>query len=436
MELTALYDLYQKHPQISTDTRKIDKGCLFFALKGANFDGNAFAQQAIDKGAAYAIVDDKEKVTGKQFLLVEDVLSCLQRLANFHRKQFDIPVIAITGSNGKTTTKELIGATLKSHYPTHCTEGNFNNHIGVPLTLLAMPPKTEVAIIEMGANHIGEIAFLCRIAEPTHGIITNIGAAHLEGFGGIEGVKIGKGELYRFLENNKGTAFVNLNEDYLKEMAGDRLYRIEYAESNAPQKQNSIFQTKLLSINPFVEVAALSEFGELTNISSQLFGAYNFNNIQTAITIGKYFKVPFAKIKKAIEAYNPQNNRSQVVKMGSNQFLLDAYNANPSSVSKALEGFANHKVGRKMAILGDMLELGTYSEQAHREIVKHAFDLDIPLVTVGSEFGKVRKKEKLHFANTQKLADWFWEQKFEDTFFLLKASRGIRLEGLLSSQSS
>lgn len=432
MTIAALYKIFLAHPTICTDTRKIEQNCLFFALKGANFNGNLFAKQALEKGAAYAIVDEKTE-ENERFILVQDVLITLQQLANHHRKQFDIPLIAITGSNGKTTTKELLHTVLSSHYPTHATKGNFNNHIGVPLTLLAMPKNTEVAIIEMGANHIGEIAALCKIAEPTHGLITNVGKAHLEGFGSFEGIKIGKGEMYRHLENNRGLAFVNGNELHLKEMAGKKLSQVVYLKSEVPNLAVPFFETKLVDVKPFVKVAYLSKKGKLRNIKSQLIGSYNFNNIMTAVTLGRYFKVPFKKIKKAIKEYQPSNNRSQITKKGSNKFLLDAYNANPTSMTKALESFANYKGKKKIAILGDMLELGEYSETAHTKILELADQLSLKVITVGKEFSQLKKEAWKNFENTQELKEWFSKKSFKNTFFLLKGSRGIGLEALLKN---
>ncbi len=431
MTITALYNIFLDHPVVCTDTRKIEDGCLFFALKGANFDGNKFAQQAIEEGAAYAIIDDKTIAKQERLILVEDVLTTLQALANYHRKQFEIPVIGITGTNGKTTTKELISTVLASNYTIHFTKGNFNNHIGVPLTLLSMPANTEVAVIEMGANHVGEIDFLCRIVEPTHGLITNVGEAHLEGFGSFEGVKKAKGELYRYLEENKKLAFINKNEAHLQEMAGTNLYRVLYTKSAEPNLKVPIFETKLVAANPFIEVAYLSKEGVTQSIKSQLIGLYNFNNIMTAITLGRYFKVPYEKIKQAIENYTPTNNRSQIVEKRTNKFLLDAYNANVTSMTKALESFASYDDENKIAILGDMLELGVYSKDAHAKIIELAQNLGIEIWTVGKEFSQLKAKGIKQFANTEVLKEWFWQQSFEDTFFLLKGSRGIGLERLL-----
>ena len=431
MTITALYKIFLNHSNVCTDTRKIEDGCLFFALKGANFNGNQFAFQAIEQGAAYGVIDDESLPKHKQLILVTDVLTTLQALANYHRKQFEIPVIGITGTNGKTTTKELMSTVLASHYITHFTKGNFNNHIGVPLTLLAMPANTTVAIIEMGANHVGEIDFLCQIAEPTHGLITNVGEAHLEGFGSFEGVKKAKGELYKYLERNKGLAFISKNEDHLQEMAGANLYRVFYTQSAEPNLNVPIFETKLAAANPFIEISYLSKEGVSQSIQSQLIGLYNFNNIMTAITLGRYFKVPYEKIKKAIEDYTPTNNRSQIITKGTNKFLLDAYNANVTSMTKALESFASYSDKNKIAIIGDMLELGRYSRDAHAKIIQLAQKLGIETWTVGKEFGQLKSKGVKQFENTKALKEWFWQQTFEETFFLLKGSRGIGLEQLL-----
>ena len=431
MTISKLYNLFLAHPKICTDTRKIEPNCLFFALKGASFDGNQFAQQAIKAGAAYAIVDDPTLPPHAQLLQVKDVLTTLQQLANHHRKQFEIPIVAITGTNGKTTTKELVSAVLASHYPTHYTKGNFNNHIGVPLTLLSMPADTEVAVIEMGANHVGEIDFLCQIAAPTHGLITNVGEAHLEGFGSFEGVKIAKGELYRYLEKNKGLAFINQQEAHLQEMAGENIYKLFYTQGDPPSLKTPIFETQLVSASPYIEVAYLSKTGIAQTIKSQLIGQYNFNNIMTAITLGRYFKVPYAKMKQAIETYVPTNNRSQIVQRDNNKFLLDAYNANVTSMTKALESFATYTDKNKVAILGDMLELGKYSQKAHLKIIQLAQNLGIETWTVGAEFSQLKAKGIKQFPNTKALKEWFWQQSFVDTFFMLKGSRGIGLEKLL-----
>ena len=434
MTLEELYPIYQKHSTICTDSRKVTPDCLFFALKGDNFDGNKFAQQAIAEGAAYAVIDDASRQeNNSQYILVKDALKTLQALANFHRQKFDIPIIAITGSNGKTTTKELVSLVMDSQYILHYTKGNFNNHIGVPLTLLAMPTNTEVAIIEMGANHVGEIAALCQIAAPTHGLITNVGNAHLEGFGGFEGVMQGKGELYRFLEENGGVAFVNTDEDNLLEMAGWSIPKIFYSRSTSLDLTNPGFESQLIEHRPFIKIGFLNKDGDTIIANTQLMGIYNFNNIMTAVAIGKYFKVPTLKIKKAIESYLPSNNRSQLKKIGNNTFLLDAYNANPTSMEQALESFASDEAAKKVAILGDMLELGVYSMQAHRDLLFKAAHLGMEVLTVGEEFRKVANDQYQTFKDVQELKAWFEQQNFENTFFLLKGSRGMRLESLISN---
>ena len=433
MEIKQLYQIFKSHPNFSTDSRKVEKGGLFFALKGANFDGNQFARQALLNGAAFAIVDDPEIGNDDRFIVVDDVLKSLQDLARFYRQQFTIPIIAITGSNGKTTTKELIAAVLASQYRVHFTKGNFNNHIGVPLTLLAMPKNTEVAIIEMGANHLGEIDSLCRIAAPTHGLITNIGKAHLEGFGSLEGVKIAKSELYRYLGEKGGMVFINQDENYLTELAYPVFHKLFYKKSQNPHPSHRPYEIKELATRPFLKVAFLNREGQLFEVHTQIVGAYNFNNLMTAIALGKYFKVPAEKAKKAMEAYVSNNNRSQVIKLADNTFLLDAYNANPSSMEEALRHFKKMEGEKKIAILGDMLELGQYSEKEHKDIAELALQLDFDkLILVGKEFSKAAKAKKiLHFTEVQALKDWWQKQDINKASILIKGSRGIKLEELL-----
>ena len=427
-----LYSLYQKHPQVITDSRKIEEECLFFALKGERFNGNEYAKDAIQKGAAYAIIDEAKFDQGEQFLFVEDVLTTLQQLANYHRKQFMIPILGITGSNGKTTTKELIASVLSSQYKCHFTKGNFNNHIGVPLTLLEMPKETEIAVIEMGANHIGEIEFLCEIAEPTHGVITNIGKAHLEGFGSLEGVKKAKSELYVHLKKNGGVAFINMNENFLTDLSDGITKRVFYTKSDSPNLLEAPYETILFQTHPTVEVGFLNEKEDTIKVVSQLLGDYNFNNIMTVISIGRYFKVPSILIKKAIENYVPSNNRSQLVKRGTNTFILDAYNANPTSMLNALENFNKIKGDKKIVVLGDMLELGEYSSEEHLRIVRHSKTMDLSkIVLVGKEFSKIDDNEVFAFEDVQSMKEWFDQQSFENTYVLVKGSRGIRLEKLL-----
>lgn len=420
-----------------TDSRQVAPGCLFFALRGDKFDGNAFASAALEAGAAYAVIDDAQCQASDRLLLVKDVLSTLQELSRHHRRQFNIPVIAITGSNGKTTTKELVNCVLSSQYSAHCTKGNLNNHIGVPLTLLAMPPKTEIAIIEMGANHPGEIDFLCRIAEPTHGLITNVGKAHLEGFGGFEGVKRTKSELYRFLDGCNGLLFVNADEPYLPALAETARRKLFYGRVREGETGvDAPFGVRLESEDPFVVASFPTARGETVRVHSHLVGYHNFQNIMTAIALGKFFSVPDEKIKEAIEGYVPSNNRSQWLTLGTNTFLLDAYNANPTSMKHALEAFSRHRAGRKLAVLGAMLELGEYSDAEHLDIARFAREQAFEsLVLVGKEFERAAADTgALFFQNTEALKAWFQQQHFSGVHVLVKGSRSIGLERLLENK--
>lgn len=426
----ALLKLFDYHPSVCTDSRAISPDCIFFALKGARFDGNKFAASALKQGAAYAVIDNPDVKADDRYLLVQDVLTALQDLARAYRRTFNIPVLAITGSNGKTTTKELIKSVLESHYPTHYTRGNFNNHIGVPLTLLAMPKDTEVAVIEMGANHLKEIDFLSRIAEPSHGLITNIGKAHLEGFGSEENIKIGKSELYRFLAERSGVIFVNRSEQVLTTVIPEGANVVFY-ETDTELK--SPYGVRLVDDEPFI-IAAFKALEEeaVFEVHSNLLGLYNFENIKTAISIGKYFKVPNQKIKSAIEGYIPTNNRSQVVEKGNNKIILDAYNANPSSMKAAITTFAKVKAERKVAILGAMLELGLQSELEHEEVAKTALAQNFDqILLIGKEFSTTAEKLGIpYFDNTESLKQWFEEQTYEHTHFWVKGSRGVGLERL------
>lgn len=438
MEINELYELFQQSGKISTDSRQIEPGSLFFALRGDRFDGNLYASTALQQGAAYAIVDNEAVIeAGKNFILVEDVLLTLQQLARFHRRKFHIPVIAITGSNGKTTTKELVSAVLSTHYPTHFTKGNLNNHIGVALTLLAMSDQTEVAVIEMGANAQGEIAALCQIAEPTHGVITNIGKAHLEGFGGLEGVKRGKSELYRYLETQRGTVFVNLEEPFLEELSMGVVKRILYKVSAEVHTEAYPISIKLHQASPFLQVVVLDESGQEVRIKSHLIGHYNLNNLLTAIALGKYFKVPVQRIKSAIEAYVPRMNRSQVMQHGNNTFILDAYNANPTSMEAALRNFASSEGKPKIALLGAMFELGVESPAEHERIAQLAADQGFEeVVLIGQGFAVAARATGLrYFEDVVALRDWFWKQSWQQAHFLLKGSRGMQLEKLFEGHS-
>jgi UDP-N-acetylmuramoyl-tripeptide--D-alanyl-D-alanine ligase len=442
-----LYPFFQKHPIVTTDTRQIREGSIFFALKGETFDGNTFAERALELGAAFAVIDNPEYQKNERLLLVPDVLTALQDLARHHRRQFDIPFIAITGSNGKTTTKELVAAVMNKRYNTLFTKGNFNNHIGVPLTLLKVTDKHEAAIIEMGANHQGEIDLLCSIAEPTHGLITNIGKAHLEGFGGIEGVKKGKSEMYRWLAAHKGTLLINESEAFLKELAPKNARTVLYSRSEDFTDTSrfvgtgSQYKARLDGVDPFLSLSFLNRMGNTLSVHTQIVGIYNFNNILTAIAVGKYFKVPANKIQKAIADFVPEMNRSQVVKYGETTLILDAYNANPSSMRQALLNLAAMPQAKKVAIIGDMRELGGESAAEHIELLTLAKSLNFTqLVTVGNDFGRAHASNTegsnvtskgAHFTTNLEAKDWFKNQIFDkDTCILIKGSRGMKLEVL------
>ena len=427
MQIEELYQIYEQHPSIQTDTRKLKPGDIFFALKGDNFNGNAFAKQAIEAGAAYAVIDEKEfEIPGKT-ILTENVLTALQDLARYHREEFSIkvPFIGITGSNGKTTTKELIHAVLSTTYRTYTTEGNLNNHIGIPLTLLKVAPDAQVAVIEMGANHQKEIEGYCEYAQPTHGLITNAGKAHLEGFGGEEGVKKGKGELYDYLRAHNGTAFVMWDYDYLQQLSKGISGIIKYGTTAEAHVIGKATQS-----NPFLQVEITQGMDE-KNIRTQLVGEYNLPNVLAAVTIGKYFKVPEAKIITAIENYSPSNSRSQLLKRNSNHIILDAYNANPSSMKLAIENFANMDNDRKVLMLGGMAELGKESLQEHQAIIDLIDRYNWKqVVLVGGDFLKL-KHSYIQFENAAQAKDWLKQQAFQNTYLLIKGSRSMQMEKVL-----
>ena len=425
MRIEELYQLYLAHPVVQTDTRKLNKGDLFFALKGDNFNGNLFAIQALEKGAAYAIVDEAPETDNPKVIVVDDVLSTLQELAKHHRRQFHIPFLAITGSNGKTTTKELVHAVLSSHFKTYTTEGNLNNHIGIPLTLLKVRADAEIAVVEMGANHQREIAGYCTYTLPNYGIINNVGKAHLEGFGGIEGVKKGKGELYDFIRENGGTIFINTDFDYLKEMSAGINNCITYGTTNASTTG------KLLKSEPFLQVEITSE-PEIGIITTHLVGDYNLPNILAAVCTGLYFGVPALKIKTAIEQYKPSNSRSQLIEAGTNKIILDAYNANPSSMKLAIENFAKLQADKKVLMLGGMAEMGESSLIEHQAIVDlislHTWD---KVVLVGGDFGKLRHPY-IYFNTSLEAREWYKNQLFSNTHLLIKGSRSMKMEEILT----
>lgn len=426
MTVENIYNLFLQHPSITTDSRQVPEGGLFFGLKGDHFNGNEFAGIALDKGAAYAIIDEPKYQAGDHYIIVENALDVLQRLANMHRKRFTIPVIAITGTNGKTTTKELLHSVLSKKYLTLATTGNLNNHIGVPLTLLKLRPETEIALVEMGANHPGEIDLLCRIAEPSHGIITNIGKAHLEGFGGFEGAIRTKTELYRFLRSHQGIAFVNTADPLLVQHA-EGMKTIPYDTGGMVFSGEGIHPDE-----PYLSMTVRIDGLEIT-LTSKLFGRYNASNILAAACIGHFLGVEPFKIREAIESYLPQNNRSQVLKTGANLLVLDMYNANPTSMALALQDFSGYTHGRKVLILGDMLELGSESDKEHKEILDLVEKLGFTEVyLVGPLFTRLNtKREWLCFQDSELARIWLGHQRLTGATILLKGSRGIKLEKLV-----
>ncbi len=422
--IEKLYSVYLKNSAVQTDTRKLQAGELFFALKGDNFNGNEFAAKALELGAAAVVVDEEVNIVDERIFKVENALEALQQLAKHHRQQFNIPFIAITGSNGKTTTKELVSSVLATHYKTYTTKGNLNNHIGVPLTLLSIQSDAEIAVIEMGANHQKEIESYCTYTLPTHGVITNCGKAHLEGFGGVEGVKKGKGELFNFLRANDGTAFVYWDFDYLQTMSVGIKSIVKYGS------QEGIVTGKVKATNPFLSVEITSEFEEPI-IQTQLVGDYNISNILTAVTIGKYFNVPDEKIKSAIENYSPSNSRSQLIKKDTNQIILDAYNANPTSMKAAIENFANIDAEQKVLMLGGMMELGDESIEEHQKIINLIQQYSWKnVVLVGGNFKNVTHPF-LFFNNSIEAKDWFLQQQFTHSTILIKGSRSTAMERVL-----
>ncbi|HNA97531.1 MAG: UDP-N-acetylmuramoyl-tripeptide--D-alanyl-D-alanine ligase [Chitinophagaceae bacterium] len=422
--IEELYQIYLKHPSVQTDTRKLKPGDIFFALKGEKFNGNAFAKQAVEAGAAYVVIDDAAYEISGKTILVDNVLECLQQLAHHHRQQFQIPFIAITGSNGKTTTKELIHAVLSSKYKTYTTEGNLNNHIGIPLTLLRIKADAEIAVIEMGANHQKEIESYCQYALPTHGLITNCGKAHLEGFGGAAGVRKGKGELFDYLKTIDGTAFIFNDYDYLKEMSVGVSHIFSYGSKDGD------ITGEMLSSEPYLETAITGK--NTFHIQTQLVGSYNFPNVLAAVCVGQYFKIAADKIKWAIENYTPSNSRSQLINKGSNRFIMDAYNANPSSMKLAIENFANLKSEKKVLLLGAMAELGEESMAEHEAIIKLIQSKNWEkVVLVGGDFIKLAHPY-LSFTNAQEAKTWLQNQKFENTDFLVKGSRSMQMEKIIT----
>ncbi|MEC3880041.1 UDP-N-acetylmuramoyl-tripeptide--D-alanyl-D-alanine ligase [Parapedobacter sp. 10938] len=432
MEAESLYSYYLKHPVISTDTRNIIPGSLFFALKGERFNGNQFAAQALDNGARYAVVDEPQDGDDERYLYVPDVLSALQVLARHHRSQLTIPVIGITGTNGKTTTKELMQAVLAQRFNTYATKGNLNNHIGVPLTILSITAQTEIAIIEMGANHVGEIAFLCGIAQPTHGLITNVGKAHLEGFGSFEGVKKAKGELYDHLAAHGGTLFLQNDNPKLREMVAERHVRQLVTYGSSPE--NSV-SGKLVGANPLLDIQwATSESHGYHAVHTQLTGAYNTENILAAIAIGQYFKVSPEQISEGINAYKPNNNRSQLKKTDRNTLICDYYNANASSMAAALENLRTLAADRKAIVLGDMFEMGNDSHEEHRQVIETALSVEATRrLFVGKAFYEHRQDDAEFYETTEAAKAALKQRPIQNALVLLKASRGMAFEKLVDT---
>jgi UDP-N-acetylmuramoyl-tripeptide--D-alanyl-D-alanine ligase len=431
MAIADLHLLYLRSAGVTTDTRNIQPGAIFFALKGDKFNANLFAKEALERGAGYAVIDEVTSESDREnhrLILVDDVLTTLQQLSGYHRSLLKCPVLAITGSNGKTTTKELIAAVLSKKYKTVATKGNLNNHIGVPLTILSTPLDTEFLILEMGANHQQEIAGYCVYADPEYGMITNIGKAHLEGFGGEEGVIKGKTELYAHIGSKKGKLFVSSGSPLLTERAlafvkSDQVifYGIRTGDfcSGTPSQAGEFLSVR-------------TEGG--STIQTNLVGQYNFDNVMAAICIGKYFGVGIADIKKAIESFQPSNNRSQKVTIGTNTILLDAYNANPSSMIEALKNFEHLEAEKKITILGEMMELGEYSEIEHLKIIDMVEDMDLSQrVFVGDGFQMLKGKEGiLYFETTELLKAWYQTQQFDHTTQLIKGSRKNGLEKIIT----
>jgi UDP-N-acetylmuramoyl-tripeptide--D-alanyl-D-alanine ligase len=421
--IESLYPLYRECGSVSTDSRAEQPGTMFFALNGPNFKGGQFARQALEKGAKYAIVDD-EAFVGECCFLVPDTLEALQQLALLHRRQLSIPVIGITGSNGKTTTKELINAVLSRKFRTLYTRGNLNNHIGVPVTLLSIRPEHEIAIIEMGANHQGEIEFLSSLALPTHGLITNIGKAHLEGFGGVEGVARGKSELYRHLQAHNGVVFVNSADEILMSLSAALPSRVTYPTPG------DYYQAELLEGSPYVVFRA--ENGQV--VESQLLGVYNFENMAAAACIGKYFGVDPIMANEAIAGYAPANNRSQFMRKGSNSIILDAYNANPSSMAAAVQNFGKTAAPHKVLIAGDMRELGHESAEEHRRIGElidsQGFD-QVLLCGPEMKHARAASERAQYFYTKQELQQYLEANPIRDSHILIKGSRGMGLETLV-----
>ena len=422
MDISSIYQIFLNSNKVCTDSRKIKDNDLFFSLKGPNFNGNKFAEIALENGANYAIVDQKEYAVNDNYILVNDCLDTLQKLSNYHRKKSKAKIIGLTGSNGKTTSKELILSVLKSGFKTIATIGNLNNHIGVPLTLLSIEPETEIAIIEMGANHLKEIELLCNIADPDYGYITNFGKAHLEGFINLEGVIKGKSELYAYLMKESRLIFINSNDNKQLEITK------EYSNKFTFGKTNSNVNYSVNTVNPQISISI-----EDITIKSNLFGEYNAENLAAAICIGKYFDLSNARIKEGIENYIPNNNRSQIIEKGSNKIILDAYNANPTSMQLVLSNFNNISEKNKIVFIGDMYELGENSHKMHQDIVNTIEEMNFnQTYLLGDLFNKTKFSSKIKaFANLEDLHNNVKLEEVSNSTILIKGSRGMQLEKIL-----
>ena len=415
MQVSEFYNHFIKaNFNFTTDSRKISSGCVFFALKGDNFNGNSFAIKALEQGASYAVVDESVG-TDNRLILVKDVLTYMQELAHFHRRCFDIPVIAICGSNGKTTTKNLIYRVLAKKYKTHCTQGNFNNHIGVPITLLEMPQDAEIAIIELGTNSPGEIAELCSITNPNYGLITNIGKEHLEGFVTLEAVAKEESEIYHYLLKNKGTAFINADDDWLSRMSRGLANKVLFTKADC----------KIETLVPTIQFSYKN-----VSFTSSLMGDYNLDNILTAIAIGEHLKVDLQDIRDGIAEYQPDNNRSQLIQKGTNTILLDAYNANPSSMQVAISNFAKMPQIQKVLILGDMFEMGPTANQEHDELLQWCTQFGFTKIyTLGDHFAAISVNSGISTPSSmEELGEEIKTVDYQNTAFLIKGSRGMKME--------
>lgn len=432
MEAELLYSYYCKHPAISTDSRTVHPDSLFFALKGGRFNGNRFAAEALEKGASYAVIDEPEYQADERFLLVTDALTALQELARHHRTQLQLPVVGITGTNGKTTTKELIHAVLSQQFSTYATQGNLNNHIGVPLTILSISQQTEIAIIEMGANHVGEIAFLCGIVQPTHGLITNVGKAHLEGFGSFEGVKKAKGELYDYLAAHNGVLFLQHDNPALREMAAARPIQQLVTYGVAPENNVS---GALMPNGPLLTIRWTAGQGNgYHEVHTRLTGAYNTENILAAVCVGRHFGVSPERIDQGISRYTPTNNRSQLTRTDHNTLICDYYNANASSMAAALENLHALQANQKAIVLGDMFEMGGDTYEEHRKVVEAALSVGATrTLFVGQAFYEHRRAGAEFFETTEAARDALARRPIQNTLVLLKASRGMAFEKLVDS---